>query len=66
MTNAEIEQYCVLGNDADEFLKKAIERLNFSTRVYFRILRLARTIADLEGSDDILLPHVAEALGYRG
>jgi magnesium chelatase family protein len=55
MTNTDIEKYCILGHDADEFLKKAIERLSLSTRVYFRILRLARTIADL-----------AEALGYRG
>lgn len=65
MTNKEIEVYCVLTPEADEFLKKAVERLSLSTRVYFRILRLARTIADIEDSDDILLPHVAEALGYR-
>jgi len=42
-----------------------MERLNLSTRIYFRILKLARTIADIEGSADIKLPHLAEALSYR-
>ena len=66
MTNKEIETFCPLSDDVHTFLKQAVDRLNLSTRVYFRIQRLARTIADIEGSDDILLPHIAEALGYRG
>lgn len=65
MTNEEIERHCVLGGEEDAFLKSAITRLDLSTRVYFRLLKLARTIADIEGSERIQLPHLAEALGYR-
>ncbi|MDD5197959.1 MAG: YifB family Mg chelatase-like AAA ATPase [Candidatus Gracilibacteria bacterium] len=65
MGNEDVEKYCVLGKEEDIFIKNAMERLNLSTRIYFRILKLARTIADLEGSADIKLPHLAEALSYR-
>lgn len=65
MTNEDIEKHCTLGQEEDVFIKNAMERLNLSTRIYFRILKLARTIADLEGSADIKLPHLAEALSYR-
>ncbi len=65
MSNAEIETYCILGDDGEKFLQDAINRLWLSTRVYFRILRLARTIADLDASEHILLPHIAEAISYR-
>ena len=46
-------------------LECAMTRLGLSTRAYDRILRASRTIADLEGSEDIRSPHVAEAVGYR-
>lgn len=65
LSNEEIAEHCVLDPESDTFLKKAVERLNLSTRAYFRILRVARTIADLEDSEKIMLPHVAEALSYR-
>ena len=65
MTNKEIELFCELDKEADDFLKNAIEKLNLSTRVYFRILKLARTISDLELSEKIKLQHIAEALSYR-
>lgn len=65
LSNEEIALHCILDTESDTFLKKAVERLDLSTRAYFRILRVARTIADIEGSLDIKLPHVAEALGYR-
>ncbi|HBB27015.1 TPA: magnesium chelatase [Candidatus Gracilibacteria bacterium] len=65
MGNEDVEKYCILAKEEDVFIKNAIERLNLSTRIYFRILKLARTIADLEGSPDIKLPHLAEALSYR-
>lgn len=65
MTNKDIEKHCVLAETEDQFIKNAVERLDLSTRAYFRILRLARTIADLEDSEHIRLPHLAEALSYR-
>jgi magnesium chelatase family protein len=65
MTNKDIEKYCMLAEAEDQFLKNAVTRLDLSTRAYFRILRLARTIADLEDSSEIRLPHLAEALSYR-
>jgi len=65
MTNKDIEKFCNLGKEEDIFLKNATERLDLSTRAYFRLLRLARTIADLDGAADIQLTHLAEALSYR-
>lgn len=65
MSNEDVEKYCILGKEEDTFIKNAIEKLHLSTRIYFRILKLARTIADLEGSENIKLPHLAEALSYR-
>lgn len=62
MTNKLIEKYCLLAPDADAFIKSAVKRLDLSTRVYFRLLRLSRTIADLENAENIQLSHVAEAL----
>lgn len=65
MTNKDVEKFCALGPEEATFLKNAVTRLDLSTRAYFRILRLARTIADLEASEDIKLAHLAEALSYR-
>ena len=65
MSNEDVEKYCILGSEEDVFIKNAMERLQLSTRIYFRLLKLARTIADLEGSEHIKLPHLAEALSYR-
>ncbi len=66
MTNKEIEKYCILSSKEDNFIKNAMQKLDLSTRAYFRTLKLARTIADLDNSENIKLNHLAEALSYRG
>lgn len=60
-----IRTYCVLDKPSMELLRTAMERLKLSARAYDRILKVARTIADLTGSDAILSEHVAEAIQYR-
>lgn len=65
MTNKDIDTFCVLDAATNELLQKAVQRLDLSTRAYYRTLKLARTIADLTGSDDIASEHITEALGYR-
>lgn len=65
MTHAQIREYCRLDDRGNELLKNAMEDLNFSARGYDRILKVARTIADLASSDTILTDHLLEALGYR-
>lgn len=65
MTNTDIEKYCVLNSATKELLEKAVQKLDLSTRAYYRILRLARTIADLSEQEEILPEHITEALSYR-
>ncbi len=65
MTTRLIRTFCKLSPEGEEILKMAITRLGLSARAYDRILKLARTIADLEGTDDIMPHHVAEAVQYR-
>lgn len=60
-----IDEHCLLENSARTILEQAITRLGLSARAYHRILRVARTIADLAGKDDIAAAHVAEAIGFR-
>ncbi len=61
----EIERYCALGEADHRLLEQALEKLGLSPRAYHRILKVARTIADLAGSDGIKTPHLTEALSYR-
>jgi len=56
---------CKLDDKSEEILKIAIEKFGFSARTYFRILKVARTIADLEGSTEITPKCVQEAIHYR-
>lgn len=65
MSIREIKEYCSLGKIEQEFIKNAVVKMYLSARSYHRILKLARTIADLEGSQGIQLNHLAEALQYR-
>jgi magnesium chelatase family protein len=60
-----IRRYCKIDPESEQMLERAMTRLGLSARAYDRILKVSRTIADLEGSDEIRSPHVAEAVGYR-
>ena len=65
MTHAHLKEHCRLDDRGNELLKNAMTDLNFSARAYDRILKVARTIADLAGSDSIAPDHLLEALSYR-
>ncbi len=65
MSNKEIKMFCPLDATADTLLKTAIEKFDLSARSYFRLLKISRTIADLEKSPDINIRHIQEALQYR-
>ncbi len=65
LTPAAIEKYCPLGDIEKTVLKNAFDTLNLSARAYHKLLKLARTIADLDGSRDILVNHIAEAIQLR-
>lgn len=65
MSSGEIREFCELGEDSLYLLKRAITTLHLSARGYTRVIKLARTIADLSVSEKIQIEHVAEALTYR-
>lgn len=65
MRNREVKQFCQLTAEAENFLKMAAEKYDFSARSYMRLIKVARTIADLAGGGSILPVHMAEALQYK-
>ena len=65
MQSKQIKQFCPISADVKDLLRAAVTQLGLSARAYDRILKLARTVADLEASEQILLAHVAEAIQYR-
>jgi magnesium chelatase family protein len=65
MTTKQIREFCVLDDASKNLLKNAMERLNLSARAYDRILKVARTIADLDGSEQVNGNHISEAIQYR-
>ncbi len=65
MNNREVERWCHLNDASEKLMDTAMERFNLSARAYHRILKVARTIADLGQEEDISVQHLTEALGYR-
>jgi len=65
MGSRHIKKYCRVDDASSHLLESAIDRLGLSARAYNRILKIARTIADLEGKEDIASSHIAEAIQYR-
>ncbi|MCK4706657.1 MAG: YifB family Mg chelatase-like AAA ATPase [Gammaproteobacteria bacterium] len=65
LNNKEIDQFCQLGVKEKQVLNQAMDKLRLSARAYHRILKLARTIADISESEHIEMPHLAEAITYR-
>ena len=70
LTNAmlpvkELEKYCALGREEEELMERAYKSLSLTARTYHKILRVSRTIADLDGENQIKKEHIKEAIGYR-
>ena len=65
MTNEMIHNCCILNEDAEKLIEAVFRQNNLSARAYSRLLKVSRTIADLDASDKIRPEHVAESLQYR-
>lgn len=65
MSSRDIRTFCILDKNGSELVKMAMTKLGFSARAFDRILKVARTIADLADSESILTPHISEAIQYR-
>ena len=65
LSSAEVREYCKLNKEDNEFLELAVEKLGLSTRAHHKILKISRTLADMEGKEHIHHTHITEALSYR-
>ena len=65
MTQSQIRKHCAIDTSLGDLLQQAMEQLSLSARAYDRILKVARTIADLDGREAVSLDDVSEAIGYR-
>ena len=65
MGPTELRYHCVIDDESAELMRQAFDVFGLTARSYDRILRVARTIADLDGSDNIGVDHIAEAIQYR-
>ena len=65
MKNSQIKKYCKLAKDVEEILRQASLKFQLSARSYMKMIKVARTIADLDGAEEIAVSHMAEALQYK-
>lgn len=65
MSQEELKKYCIIQEEDKRFLISALENLQISARVYDKILKIARTIADLEGEEEISRKHLLEAISFK-
>jgi magnesium chelatase family protein len=65
MNTRQVRTHCELGADAERLLERAMQQQGLTARAHDRILKVARTIADLEGAEHLAVPHLAEAIQYR-
>ena len=65
MTNREIKEYCQIDDASQQLIEMAIDKLGLSARAYTKILKVARTIADLEEEKSLQSHHISEAIQYR-
>ena len=65
MSGADVRKYCAIDAESEKLLRSAFAKLGLSARAYTRILKVARTIADLDGSERVMKKHIAEAVQYR-
>ncbi len=65
MSSEQVKKYCAVNTETEDLLRQAVTHFQLSARAYYRVLKLARTIADLAGAAEISVNHVAEALQYR-
>jgi magnesium chelatase family protein len=65
MESRQIREFCQINQDGENILKMAVQKLGLSARAYDRILKVARTIADMENLKDIQAGHLCEAIQYR-
>ena len=65
MGTKDVKKHCQVNDEGKELLEMAVQKLGFSARAYTRVLKVARTIADLEGEENIRPGHISEAIQYR-
>ncbi|MGZ3594366.1 MAG: magnesium chelatase subunit ChlI family protein [Syntrophales bacterium] len=65
MSDKEIKQFCTVNEESRKLIEMAIEKLGLSARAYTKVLKIARTIADIEEDEKLSASHVAEAIQYR-
>ena len=65
LTNNMIEQYCELGTKQKSIIEKAFDKYDMSARMYYKILKIARTLADMEGNEKISCENILESINYR-